>query len=64
MRLVEIAYRIERAKRILSQMEQQAEAIEEKIDRAERRFETLKDSFQALQSEWKTWKKEKSDNED
>jgi chromosome segregation ATPase len=63
LRLVEIAYRIERAKRILEQIEQRAEETIEKIDRAERRFETLRDSFHSLQSEWKKWKKQNRDEE-
>lgn len=57
-RLVQIEYRIERAKRVLQQIEQRANEAVEDLENTERRFETLRDSFSLLQQEWKNWKKE------
>lgn len=57
--LVQIEYRIERARNMLQRIEERAERALEEVERAERRFETLKDSFTSLQQEWKIWKQQK-----
>lgn len=62
LRLVHIEYRIERARGVLQEIEQRAQDALEEVDRAERRFEALKDSFTSLQQEWKNWKKEQDNN--
>ncbi len=56
--LVQMEFRIERARRILRQIEQRANQAVEDLESTERRFNTLKDSFYSLQKEWKNWKKE------
>lgn len=56
--LVQIEFRLERARRLLRQIEQRAHQATEELETTERRFETLKDSFYQLQREWKNWKKE------
>ena len=61
LRLVHIEFRIEKARRILQDIEQKATQAMEDVERAERRFETLRDSFTALQQEWKEWKKDQPD---
>lgn len=57
-RLVQIKYRLERAQRMLQKIEQRTRTAETNVEQTERRFNALKDSFYALQKEWKEWKKE------
>jgi len=58
MKLVQMEYRIDRARKVLEQIEGRAEEAQAEIDRSERRFATLKDSFHALQQDWQDWKKQ------
>lgn len=60
LRLVEIEYRIDRARRVLKRIENQATQASKKIEQTERNFVTLRDSFLALQQEWRLWKKDQS----
>lgn len=57
--LVQMEFRIDRARRILQQIEQRAQKALEDVEKTERRFNTLRDSFYSLQQEWQNWKKQK-----
>ncbi|MEK7556400.1 MAG: hypothetical protein AAB538_00300 [Patescibacteria group bacterium] len=62
LRLVHIEFRIEKARRVLQQIEQHAEKALEEVEQAQRRFEAIKDSFTSLQQEWRNWKNEQDNN--
>lgn len=62
LRLVHIEFRIERARHILQEVEQRAEKALGDVEQAQRRFETIKDSFTSLQQEWKNWKDEQAED--
>lgn len=59
LRLIHMEYHIERARRILQDMEQRALKTLENIEKAELRFASLQDSFTLLQQEHKNWKEQK-----
>lgn len=56
LRVIHMEYRIERARRILQDMETRAQKTLKDIEQAELRFNALKDSFTLLKQEQEDWK--------
>lgn len=56
LRVLHMEYRVERARRILQDMQKLAQKTLQDIENAELRFNALKDSFTLLKQEQEDWK--------
>lgn len=52
LRLIEIEHKIERARKVLQNIEDQAKDAENRIAHTERKFASLRDSFELLRKDW------------